>query len=65
MSLRKSIEGLGPYPSLFLLALPAATVGADAAGRFGPFRFGIDDHGALQRPARLELKFSCLSKMEM
>jgi hypothetical protein len=26
MSLRKSIEGLGPYPSLFSLALPAATV---------------------------------------
>ena len=26
MSLRKSIEGLGPYQSLFLLALPAATV---------------------------------------
>ncbi|WP_375762513.1 hypothetical protein ACE10W_04810 [Bradyrhizobium sp. B025] len=26
MKLRKSIEGLGPYPSLFLLALPAATV---------------------------------------
>ncbi|WFU75614.1 hypothetical protein [Bradyrhizobium sp. CB2312] len=26
MSLRKLIEGLGPYPSLFLLALPAATV---------------------------------------
>ncbi|WP_439400179.1 hypothetical protein ACRQ5Q_42065 (plasmid) [Bradyrhizobium sp. PMVTL-01] len=26
MSLRKSIEGLSPYQSLFLLALPAATV---------------------------------------
>jgi len=26
MSLRRSIERLGPYPSLFLLALPAATV---------------------------------------
>lgn len=26
MSLRRSIEWLGPYPSLFLLALPAATV---------------------------------------
>ena len=26
MSLRESIEGLGPYPSLFSLALPAATV---------------------------------------
>lgn len=26
MSLRRSIEGLGPYPSLFLLALPTATV---------------------------------------
>jgi len=26
MSLRRSIEGLGPYTSLFLLALPAATV---------------------------------------
>lgn len=26
MSLRKSIEGLGPYQSLFLLALPAATI---------------------------------------
>ena len=26
MSLKKSIEGLGPYPSFFLLALPAATV---------------------------------------
>ncbi|WP_375763300.1 hypothetical protein ACE10X_30460 [Bradyrhizobium sp. Pha-3] len=26
MSLRRSIEGLGPYPSLLLLALPIATV---------------------------------------
>jgi hypothetical protein len=26
MSLRRTIEGLGPYPSLFLLALPTATV---------------------------------------
>jgi hypothetical protein len=26
MSLRRSIEGLGRYPSLFLLALPTATV---------------------------------------
>lgn len=26
MSLRRSIEGLGPYPSLVLLALPTATV---------------------------------------
>ncbi|WP_245470900.1 hypothetical protein [Bradyrhizobium guangzhouense] len=26
MSLRRSIERLGPYPSLFLLALPTATV---------------------------------------
>jgi hypothetical protein len=26
MSLRRSIEGLGPYPSLFLLVLPMATV---------------------------------------
>lgn len=26
MSLRRSIEGLGPYPSLLLLALPAGTV---------------------------------------
>ncbi|MBP0112145.1 hypothetical protein [Bradyrhizobium vignae] len=26
MNLRRSIEGLGPYPSLFLLALPTATV---------------------------------------
>ena len=26
MSVRRSIEGLGPYPSLFLLALPTATV---------------------------------------
>ncbi|MGY8706123.1 hypothetical protein RAD16_10325 [Bradyrhizobium sp. 18BD] len=26
MSLRRSIGGLGPYPSLFLLALPTATV---------------------------------------
>ncbi|WP_291694850.1 hypothetical protein [Bradyrhizobium sp.] len=26
MRLRRSIEGLGPYPSLFLLALPTATV---------------------------------------
>jgi hypothetical protein len=26
MSLKRSIEGLGPYPSLFLLALPRATV---------------------------------------
>lgn len=25
MSLRRTIEGLGPYPSLFLLALPTAT----------------------------------------
>jgi len=26
MSLRRTIEELGPYPSLFLLALPIATV---------------------------------------
>lgn len=26
MSIRKSIERLGPYPSLFLLAVPAVTV---------------------------------------
>jgi hypothetical protein len=26
MSLRRTIEGLGPYPSLFLLAFPTATV---------------------------------------
>ncbi|MBW7966140.1 hypothetical protein [Bradyrhizobium sp. BR 10261] len=26
MRLRKSIEGLGPYPSLLLLAVPVATV---------------------------------------
>jgi hypothetical protein len=26
MSLRRTIEGLGPYPSLLLLALPTATV---------------------------------------
>lgn len=26
MTLRRTIEGLGPYPSLFLLALPTATV---------------------------------------
>jgi hypothetical protein len=26
MRLRRSVESLGPYPSLFLLALPAATV---------------------------------------
>ena len=26
MSLRRTIEGLGPYPSLLLLALPTAAV---------------------------------------